>query len=127
MPSSSKIYVVVISNSQVIRTGLAAFADNYNSIELIGEREDTEQALLLCETHNPHVAVVDVEMHLTVEMIQHISEKFPDLPIIVLSSLTTQKEQEMFFDAGASAYLDTSTASIDIIFQTIKETITSSS
>jgi two-component system, NarL family, nitrate/nitrite response regulator NarL len=61
-PAAALVRVVVADDHPAMRGALARLVTEHNSLELIGEAADGEQALVLIESLSPDVALVDLRM-----------------------------------------------------------------
>ena len=104
---TQKIRVLIIDDHAVVRGGLQFFFARSRDIEVVGEAEDGERALLACQRLNPDVVLMDLVMPRMdgIEATRRIHAQFPDLPIIVLTSFEDQDLIQRAFQAGAMSYL----------------------
>src|SRR6266496_6590502 len=62
MNESGAIRVLIVDDHAVVRSGLAAFLQIFDDLELVGEAANGQQALRLCEQVQPNVVLMDLVM-----------------------------------------------------------------
>ena len=107
MTEQKKISVMLVDDHAVVRSGLGAFLLAYDDFELIGEASGGEEALRLCETHQPDVILMDLVMPGMdgAEATGLILQKCPQVQVIALTSFKEQDLVEGAIKAGAISYL----------------------
>lgn len=110
------IRVLLADDHALVRAGIRALAEKIERVEVIGEAGDGQQALELIENLKPDVVLIDLRMPglSGFEVLKAISEKFPEIHMIVL---TVHDEEEYAFEAlrsGAAGYLPKSAASSEL-------------
>lgn len=103
MGNSLPIRVVIVDDHDVVRSGLAAFLDTEDDLELVGEANSGSQALLICEQVRPDVVLMDVVMHgmTGAETTRRLREKHPHLKILGLTSFEEEALVAEMMRAGA--------------------------
>ena len=56
------IRVMIVDDHKVVRSGLSAFLDAYDDLELVAQADSGEKALALCTQHQPDVVLMDLVM-----------------------------------------------------------------
>lgn len=56
------IRIIIAEDQRMLRGALAALLDLEDDIEVVGQAANGEEALMLIEKLNPHVAIMDIEM-----------------------------------------------------------------
>lgn len=102
-----RIRVVLVDDHKVVRSGLSAFLQVYDDLELVGEAENGVQAVKLCTFLKPDVILMDLMMP---EMdgaaaTRAIRQACPDIQIIILTSFKEDNLVEEALKAGAIGYL----------------------
>ena len=84
---------MIVDDHTVVRSGLGAVISVSEGIELIGEAENGEEAVRICEQLQPDVVLMDLLMPKMdgVEATRIIHQKWPHIHII---ALTSYKEKE---------------------------------
>ncbi|MEE9615490.1 MAG: response regulator transcription factor [Anaerolineae bacterium] len=107
MTDSSIIRVMVVDDHDMVRRGLAAFLRAKPDLELVGEADDGQQALDVCEQVEPDVILMDLvmpEMDGTTAT-RAIRERWPQVQVIALTSFQEKKLVQEALRAGAISYL----------------------
>lgn len=101
------IRVIIVDDHAIVRSGLANFLRAFDDLALIGETSSGAEALDLCERLRPDVVMMDLVMPEMdgVQATRAIHARFPDLPVLILSSFGDEERVRDALDAGASGYL----------------------
>jgi NarL family two-component system response regulator LiaR len=107
MAESDRIRVMIVDDHAVVRSGLGAFFTVFPDLELIGEAENGEEALLRCRLLKPDVILMDLIMPGSdgVTATRLIKEKFPEVKVIALTSFQEDDLVQGALQAGATGYL----------------------
>jgi DNA-binding NarL/FixJ family response regulator len=102
-----RIKVLIVDDHRVVREGLSAILQSKESIHVLGEAQDGQEAVEKARSLLPDVILMDVSMpKMTgVEATRIIKREFPHIGII---ALTMYEEQQYIFDlvrGGATGYL----------------------
>lgn len=105
--NEAPVKVLVVEDQVLMRRGLVKLLESEADVEVVGEAEDGLDALGKVPRLRPEVALVDARMPRMdgVAMIGHLSEGYPEVAAIVL---TTFDDDEYIFGglrAGARGYL----------------------
>jgi two-component system, NarL family, response regulator LiaR len=111
------IRVLLVDDHAVVRKGLRALFEREPGIEVVGEAEDGERAVLMVERLRPDVILMDLEMPGIggVEATRQISERQPDSKIVVLTSHAAEEDVFPALRAGALGYLLKHSAPDDVV------------
>lgn len=107
MFDSDRISVVIVDDHRVVRSGLGAFLQVYDDLELVGEASNGVEAIAACLAHKPDVVLMDLvmpEMDGAVAT-RAIREKCPGTQVIILTSFKEDNLVEEALQAGAIGYL----------------------
>jgi NarL family two-component system response regulator LiaR len=101
------IKVLLVDDHLVVRSGLAAVLMSYDGLSLVGEANNGQEAISLCEKDPPDVVLMDIQMPVMdgVEATKVIHAKWPDIRVIVLTSYKEKDMVEGALKAGAMSYL----------------------
>ena len=106
---SVKIRVLVVDDSALMRKTLREILGTDREIEVVGTARDGEDAVLKARELVPDVITMDVNMPLMdgLTSMQYILEEFPDMPVLILSSITTDGALITFeaLELGAFDYI----------------------
>jgi len=102
-----KIRVIITDDHEMVRRGLTTFLRAYSDLELVGEANSGEQALIMCGEVLPDVILMDLLMPGIggIEAIRRITVKYPQVRVIALSTATDSANVTKAIDAGAMGYL----------------------
>jgi len=101
------ISVLLADDQRLLREGLRTLLELHPDLRVAGEAGDGAEAERLVELLRPDVVLMDLRMPIRdgVAATRHISERFPDVRVLVL---TTFDDDELVFrsiEAGAAGYL----------------------
>ena len=101
------IRVLIADDHVVVRRGLRTFLDLQEDVEVVGEAEDGEEAIVEAERARPDVILLDLVMPRLdgVAAIRGIRERSPSTRVIVLTSFLDDDKLLPAVRAGAAAYL----------------------
>jgi NarL family two-component system response regulator LiaR len=107
MSERDPIRVVIVDDHALVRTGLGAFLQVYNDLELVAEAESGEEALSLCEQLQPDVVLMDLVLPGMDGAVatRAIRERWPQIQVVALTSFKDQEWVEKALQAGAVGYL----------------------
>ena len=101
------IRVIIVDDHTVVRSGLGAVLASSDGMELVGEAENGEEAVRLCEQLQPDIVLMDLLMPKMdgVAATKIIHENWPQIHIIALTSYKEKEYVEGVLKAGATSYL----------------------
>ena len=107
MSNQTQIRVMVVDDHAVVRSGLGAFLQVMPDLELVGEAENGDQAVLRSGLIKPDVILMDLMMPGTdgVTAIRQIHQQQPQIRIIALTSFQEDTLVQTALRAGAIGYL----------------------
>ncbi len=102
-----KIKVVLVDDHPLFRQGLRSLLDTIDSIEVIGEAGDGEEALALTAELMPDLVVMDISMpgQDGLEATRQIKEFYPQVKVIMLSGHADSIFVDQALKAGAEGYV----------------------
>lgn len=111
------IKVLIVDDQYLIREGLHMMLSLHDSISIIGEVTNGEEAIKLLDHKEIDLILMDIRMPVMdgVEATKVIKKKYPDVKVLIL---TTFDEDEYIFEAlknGADGYLLKDISSDDLI------------
>jgi len=119
--AKEKIKILLVDDHEMVRSGIKVFLETIEDFALIGEASDGEQAVDFCNQTQPDVILMDLvlpEMD-GVQATKLIRDKFPQIQVIVLTSLNDESFVSKALQAGAIGYL-LKNVSIDDLAQAIR-------
>ena len=107
MTVTEPIRVLLVDDHRVVRSGLSAFLMAFEDLELVGEADSGETAVLMCNKFKPDVVLMDLVMPGMdgAEATQAIREQCPDIQVIALTSFKEEELVQRALKAGAIGYL----------------------
>jgi sigma-B regulation protein RsbU (phosphoserine phosphatase) len=116
MQKDNHLRVVIADDQPLIRSGLEAFLMVFGEMRLVGEAQDGNEVLELCELVEPDVVLMDVEMPRMdgLAAARLISQRWPKIKVILLGDSKEQQEVQRALDAGAATYLTKDIAADDL-------------
>ena len=107
MSKTQPIRVLVVDDHAVVRSGLSAFLMAFPEVELAGEAENGERAVILCQQVRPDVVLMDLVMPGMdgIAATKAIRQACPHIQIIALTSFKEEKMVQGALQAGAIGYL----------------------
>ena len=107
MSDRGPIRVLIVDDHALVRTGLGAFLQVYDDLELVGEAESGEDALRLCARLEPDVVLMDLVLPGMdgATATQAIRARWPQTQVVALTSFKDQEWVERALQAGAVGYL----------------------
>ncbi len=107
MSEKAKIRVMIVDDHAVVRSGLGAFIASVPDLQLVGEAENGEQAVVRAKSLRPDVVLMDLVMPEVdgVAATRAIKEQDPSIQVIALTSFQEDELVQNALKAGAIGYL----------------------
>ncbi len=107
MSGADPIRVALVDDHSIVRRGLSAVLTTSEQLQLVGEAEDGNEAIQLCEQTQPDVVLMDLIMPNMdgIEATRVIHQRWPRIQVLVLTSFTEQEMIQGALEAGAHGYL----------------------
>ena len=107
MSEAGAIRVLIVDDHTVVRSGLAAFLQIFDDLELVGEASSGQHALRLCEQVQPDVVLMDLVMPGMdgTSATRAIRQQYPRVKVIALTSFHEPELVQSVLQAGAIGYL----------------------
>jgi NarL family two-component system response regulator LiaR len=101
------IRVMIVDDHAMVRTGLAAFLEVSDGLDLVGQATNGQEAVELCEQFQPDVVLMDLVMPEMdgVTATRIIRERWPQVQVIALTSFQEKELVQEALEAGAISYL----------------------
>lgn len=104
---SKPIGVLLTDDHMVVRAGLSQIVQKFDGMSVLGEAENGEEALFLCQKLRPDIVIMDIRMDGMggIAAVQALSEHHPAIRVIALSSFADQQTVRKAMNAGARGFL----------------------
>ena len=111
------IRILVVDDHRIVREGIRSLMEDIEDIQVVGEASNGFEGIELVESLLPDVVLMDLMMPLMdgLEATRQITEKHPEINILVLTSFITDDKVFPAIKAGARGYLLKDTGSIELI------------
>ncbi|MFY0663290.1 MAG: UvrY/SirA/GacA family response regulator transcription factor [Natronospirillum sp.] len=108
------VSVILVDDHDLVRMGIKRLLEDIDSIDIVGEANSGEQALILARELKPQVMLMDVKMPGIggLEATRRLHAAQPETKVIVVTSCTEDPFPSRLLKAGAAGYL-TKGAGID--------------
>lgn len=104
---STPIKVMLVDDHEMVRIGLAAVLETEEDIQIVGEASNGADGIKLVEQTKPDVVLMDLVMDGMdgIETTKRLTQKYPDVKVIVLTSFLDDEKMYPVIEAGAFSYL----------------------
>ena len=101
------VRVMVIDDMTLVRQGIESLLKGTNSVEIVGEAQDVQEAISTLAHLDPDVVLLDQDMPglATPEAVSLLKQHHPRTEIIVLSETSDEERAFRALEAGASGYV----------------------
>ncbi|MEH2324860.1 MAG: response regulator transcription factor [Nostoc sp.] len=112
----AKIRLLLVDDQLIIRQGLRSLLDAKPDLEVIGEAENGQQAIIQTERLQPDVVLMDVRMPVMdgIAATRLIHQQFNQIKVIVLTTFDDDEYVSQAMQVGARGYLLKDTHSDDL-------------
>ena len=99
--------ILLVDDHEVVRLGLKSLLEHNDQFEVVAEAGTAKEAVAQVEKYRPDVVLMDIRLPGAsgIEACEEITERWPDVRVVILTSYA---EDEMLFSAiraGASGYV----------------------
>lgn len=117
MSASQTIRIALVDDHSLVRDGVRALLSTRPLFEVVGEAENAQQALAMCEEVKPDILLVDIGLQDMngLELTQQIRQRCPLIKILILSMYDNQEYVATSIRAGASGYVLKNAPSREIV------------
>ncbi|MDW6001957.1 response regulator transcription factor [Vibrio mangrovi] len=101
------IRLLIVDDHSIVREGLKQLLALYDDIEVIAEAVDGDDLLNILELHRPDIITLDILMPglSGIPLIEKVVQRYPELPILILSMHNETQITRRTLRAGARGYL----------------------
>ena len=106
-PGSKKHRVFLVDDHPIVRQGLTLMINQEPDLTVCGEAEDMHFALATMAAIKPDIVIVDISLNGPdgLELLKHIRQRYPALPVLILSMHDELVYAERALRAGANGYI----------------------
>jgi two-component system, NarL family, invasion response regulator UvrY len=111
------IRIVIADDHQLIREGLKKIIRPPRDMRIVGEAATLDETLGLIAQHIPDIVILDISFpgHDGLEGLTAVRERFPDIPVLILSMYPEERFAARALKIGASGYLSKAMAAEELI------------
>lgn len=112
VPITRQIRVFIIDRDFFFSRGLRRYLSRSNDIEVIGTSENfTGDTLLMVDRLRPDVVLVDIDLPSAggFELTRQVLNRFPAMPVIILTPYANDEQILLALESGATGYLEKDT------------------
>jgi two-component system, NarL family, response regulator LiaR len=104
--TSRALKVLIVEDHELARNGLVFSLNRKSQFNIVGEAENGEVAIRLCQEKHPDVILMDIGMPVMdgIEATHKIKKDFPHTKVVILTSHQDGEEVYASLAAGADAY-----------------------
>lgn len=112
-----KIRIVLVDDHQMFRDGVKAVLSDEANIEVVGEVGNGNDLYKLLDSVSIDLIITDISMPEIsgIEITKHVSEKFPNIKILILSMHTNEEFITKALSSGANGYLPKDTSMSELL------------
>ncbi|HXF73788.1 MAG TPA: response regulator transcription factor [Actinomycetota bacterium] len=104
---SDPIRIVIVDDHRIVREGLRSMLDGVRELEIVGEAEDLDRALVVIAQTRPDVVLLDLRLQRSsgLDACRTITERHPGVHVVFL---TVYEDEQYIFEAlraGARGYM----------------------
>lgn len=105
--SNSRIQLLLVDNQPLISQGLKAMLELEADLQVIGIAEDGNTAIQQVEALHPDLVLMEIRMPITDgrAVVRAIHDRFPLIPVLILSEFDDEQYITDSIQAGAKGYL----------------------
>ncbi len=101
------IRLLIIDDHEMVREGLKAMLSAEPDFSIVGDAANAEQAFVLIERQRPDIILLDVRLPGTsgIEVCRTVTERYPEIAVIFLTTFTDESLVEQCIKAGARGFI----------------------
>jgi DNA-binding NarL/FixJ family response regulator len=111
------IRIAIADDHEIVRNGLILLVEKEEEMKVEAEASSCSELMSLLEEKNIDLLILDLNLgdKNGIESLENVSNHFPELPILVLSTYPEEPYAIQTFKAGASGYLNKTVISSELI------------
>ena len=101
------IHLLIIDDHEMVREGLKAMLSAEPDFTIVGDAANADEAFALIERNRPDVILLDVRLPGAsgIEVCRTVTERFPEIAVIILTTFTDESLVEQCIKAGARGFI----------------------
>jgi len=105
-PATRNIRLLIVEDHELARFGLSMALAERDDVIVVGEAQDGEEGVRLTLAEKPDIVLMDIGMPVMdgITATKQIKEKFPEVKVVILTSISNSEEVLASLAAGADAY-----------------------
>ena len=113
-----KIRILLVDDHSFIRRALKISLGDESALEIVGEAENGQFAIVQVESLQPDVVLMDIQMPIMdgVEATKQICDRFPETKVLILTVDDTEEYVSQALKYGASGYILKNTSPEELSF-----------
>lgn len=110
------IRVMIADDHAIVRKGLSQIIAEAHDMVVLDEASNGQEVLDKMVIHRPDVLVLDISMPIKngLDVLQEAREKYPDLPVLILSMYPEDQYAMRVLNVGAAGYMNKEIALEDL-------------
>ncbi len=117
MPLTAPTRVLLVDDHEIMRDGLREVLERSGDFEVVGEAGDGETAVMVAQSVEPDVVIMDVMMPVKngIDACRDITETLPDTRVLILTAASEEDAVMEAVTAGAVGYLQKYSGKTDLL------------
>lgn len=101
------IHLLIIDDHEMVREGLKAMLSAEPDFTIVGDAANADQAFALIERNRPDVILLNVRLPGAsgIEVCRTVTERYPEIAVIILTTFTDESLVEQCIKAGARGFI----------------------
>jgi two-component system response regulator DevR len=101
------IRLLIIDDHEMVREGLKAMLSAEPDFTIVGDAANADQAFALIERQRPDIILLDVRLPGAsgIEVCRTVTERYPEIAVIILTTFTDESLVEQCIKAGARGFI----------------------
>jgi len=114
---TEKVRLLVVDDHEVVRYGLKLLLQTYDHLEVVGEAQTLEEAMVLTDRFRPHIVIMDVMLknECGIEGCREIMKRYPGTKVIILTSFDREELFWKAIKAGVQGFVLKDTGNEELI------------
>lgn len=98
---------ILVDDHRLFRKGLSLLLEEFNTIEVIAQADNGQDLIELLKQHTPDLILMDIDMPLMngIEATTHITQFYPKVKVIALSSFSEEEYYHKMVEAGVKGFV----------------------